>query len=109
MTTDLLTTPTTAIFPQLVEFAIANLKQQLQRDYEVAYPELREIVHLVLDEEEAHAWELSEFPHLLLPDLVESHIAQLNLPPAETRHEDVLVSHHFHQIEHPEAALAFCG
>jgi hypothetical protein len=31
----------------------------------------------VLDEEEAKAWDLSFFPHLFLPDLVEAHIATL--------------------------------
>jgi hypothetical protein len=59
-----------AVFLQTVSAAIAQLKQRLQRDYEQAYPGLREIVHLVLDEEETKAWELSLFPHLLLPDLV---------------------------------------
>jgi hypothetical protein len=29
---------------------------------------------LVLDEEERNAWELSLFPHLLLPDLVEARV-----------------------------------
>src|SRR5437870_13574342 len=76
--------PTTAVFLQTVSVATAQLKQQLQQDYEEAYPDLREIVHLVLDEEETKAWELSLFPHLLLPDLVEAHIAELNLQPADT-------------------------
>src|SRR5207237_4316598 len=55
------------VFLQMVSVAVAQLKQRLQRDYEQAYPDLREIIHLVLDEEEANAWELSLFPHLLLP------------------------------------------
>ena len=77
----------TAVFLQNVSAALACLKEQLQRDYEAAYPELREVIHLVLDEEEAKARELSFFPHLFLPDLVESHISKLGLQPIETRHE----------------------
>jgi hypothetical protein len=86
MKPDKLTNPTTR-FPNLVSRALTRLRQRLQQDYERAYPDLREIVHLVLDEEESKAWEMSSFPHLLLPDLVEAHIAKLNLQPAETRHD----------------------
>ena len=98
-----------AVFLQTVSVAIAQLKQQLQQDYEQAYPDLREIVHLVLDEEEAKAWELSAFPHLLLPDLVEAHVAKLNLQPADTRHDDVLVPHRFIEMPTYQPALALCG
>ncbi len=98
-----------AVFLQTVSVAIAQLKQQLQQDYEQAYPDLREIVHLVLDEEETKAWELSGFPHLLLPDLVEAHIAKLNLRPAETRHEDVFSPHRFNHQRAYEPAMALCG
>ena len=41
-----------------------------------------DLVRIVLDEEEVKAWELS-FPHLFLPDLVEAHITQLGLRPAD--------------------------
>ena len=99
----------TAIFPNIVSVALVRLKQRLQQDYERAYPDLREIVHLVLDEEESKAWELSSFPHLLLPDLVEAHIANLNLRPAETKHDDVFAPHRFDQIENYEPALVLCG
>ena len=99
----------TAVFLQTVSVAIAQLKQQLQRDYEQAYPDLREIVHLVLDEEEAKAWELSLFPHLLLPDLVEAHVEKLNLQPVDTRHDDLLMPHHFPEIDHHQPAFALCG
>ena len=98
-----------AVFLQTVSVAIAQLKQRLQRDYEQAYPDLREIVHLVLDEEETKAWELSLFPHLLLPDLVEAHIENLNLQPVETKHEDVLAPHRFHEIVTHQPAYALCG
>ena len=100
---------TTAVFLQRVSVAIAQLKHQLQHDYEQAYPELREIVHLVLDEEETKAWELSLFPHLLLPDLVEAHVAKLNLQPADTKHADVAVPHNFNEIEIHQPAFALCG
>jgi hypothetical protein len=99
----------TAIFPNIVPVALARLKQRLQQDYERAYPDLREIVHLVLDEEESKAWELSSFPHLLLPDLVEAHIAKLNLQPAETRRDDVLAPHDFGEIGNCEPAFALCA
>ena len=98
-----------AVFLQTVSVAIAHLKQQLQQDYEQAYPDLREIIHLVLDKEETKARELSVFPHLLLPDLVEVHIAKLNLQPADTRHDDVLVPHRFSEMPTYQPALALCG
>ena len=109
MKTDQQPEPTTAVFLQTVSVAIAQLKQQLQRDYEQAYPDLREIVHLVLDEEETKAWELSLFPHLLLPDLVEAHIEKLNLQPADTRHDNLLMPHHFPGIDDHQPAFALCG
>lgn len=68
-------------FIQRVVAALAYVKRQMQREYEQAYPSLREIIHLVLDEEETSAWELSLFPHLIFPDLVELHIATLRLEP----------------------------
>jgi hypothetical protein len=101
--------PTTAVFLRNVSLAVAQLKQQLQRDYEQAYPELREIVHLVLDEEERNAWNLSLFPHLLLPDMVEAHITKLNLQPAETEHEDVFVPHRSDRLEVSQLVPALCG
>src|ERR1700688_4116110 len=94
------------VFLQTVSVALAQLKQRLQQDYEQAYPDLREIVHLVLNEEEANAWELSLFPHLLLPDLVEAHVEKLNLQPAETKHDDVLVPHRFLELPTYQPALA---
>jgi hypothetical protein len=76
-------------FLQTVRVALARLKRELQRDYQRAYPQLREIIRLVLDEEEGNAWKLSPFPHLIFPDLVEAHIATLNLEPVDTRHHPV--------------------
>ena len=100
---------TETVFLQAVGLAIAQLKQQLQRDYEQAYPALREIIHVVLDEEESRAWDLTSFPHLLLPDLVEAHIANLNLQAAETRHDDVFAPHGFAKIDNYQTVLALCG
>jgi len=97
------------VFLQTVSVALRQLKQRLQQGYEQAYPNLREIVQLILDEEEAKAWELSLFPHLLLPDLVEAHITNLNLDPIETKHDDVFAPHGFSQIETGQPAFALCG
>jgi hypothetical protein len=74
------------VFLQTVSVALAQLKQRLQQDYERAYPDLGQIIRIILDEEEARAWELTLFPHLLLPDMVEAHLASLNLRPVRTRH-----------------------
>lgn len=81
---------TTTVFLQTVQAALAELKRDLQHDYERAYPALREIIHLVLDEEETRAWKLSQFPHLIFPDLVGAHIEKLNLQRVETSHEAVV-------------------
>jgi len=80
----------TAVFLQKLTAAVAELKEQLQHDYEQLYPGLGEIIRIVLDEQEAKAWELSFFPHLFLPDLVEAHIATLGLEPAGTRQDNIL-------------------
>jgi hypothetical protein len=97
------------VFLQTVSVAVAQLKQRLQQDYEQAYPDLREIIHLVLDDEEANAWELSLFPHLLLPDLVEARLTNLNLHPIETKHDDIFAPHGFNGIETRQSAFALCG
>ena|GEM_PF-696045 len=84
-----------AVFPQTISFALSHLKQRLQQDYERGYPGLREIIHLVLDQEEARAWKLTSFPHLLLPDLVEAHLASLNLDKAKRQHTTVFAAPDF--------------
>ena len=94
-------------FLQNLPGAVSKLKNRLQRDYERAYPGLGDLVRIVLDEEEARAWELS-FPHLFLPDLVEAHIAQLGLQPAPTKQEEVLVPHRrFFEMPTYQPALAY--
>jgi hypothetical protein len=95
-------------FLQTLTGAVSELKQRLQHDYEQAYPGLDDIIRIVLDEEEANAWELS-FPHLFLPDLVEAHIARLGLKPADTRHDDILTPHDFTEIENYQPALAYAA
>jgi hypothetical protein len=97
------------VFLQTVSVALGQLKQRLQQDYEQAYPNLREIIHLVLDEQETEAWELSAFPHLLLPDLVKAHIEKLNLGPVDTRHDELLVPHPFPEIDNHQRTFALCG
>jgi hypothetical protein len=97
------------VFLQTVSVALRQLKQRLQQDYEQAYPDLREIIHLVLDDEEANAWELSLFPHLLLPDLVEARLINLNLDRIETRHDDVFAPHGFNRIVTGQPVFALCG
>ncbi len=101
--------PPPSAFLQLVSNAVAQLKQKLQRDYEQAYPHLREIIHLILDQEESNAWKLSIFPHLVFPDLVESHVARLNLQPAATKHYDVFVPRQTDETPFFQPALALCG
>ena len=103
-----------AVFLQTVSVAIAQLKQRLQQDYEQANPGLCKIVHLVLDEEETRAWELSLFPHLLFPDLVEAHVAKLNLQTASRlrkarARQGVAVPHAFTQIDDRQSVFALCG
>ena len=109
MKTNLPNELTKLAFLQTVGIALRDLKQRLRRDYERAYPNLREIIHLVLDEEELRAWNLTLFPHLILPDLVESHVAKLNLQPARTNQRDRFAFGHFSPLPHYKPAAAFCG
>ena len=60
--------------------AVSKLKNRLQERYKQVYPELSDIVRYVVEFEERNAWNLSPlFPHLVLPALVEAHLAQLGL------------------------------
>ena len=97
----------TLVFLQTVSAAVTQLKQKLQQDYERVYPGLGEIIHLVIDEEEAKAWELSLFPHLFLPDLIEAHVAKLGLEPAATKQEEVRGPHRFLDMPSYQPALAY--
>ena len=72
--------PTEAsVFHDSVSAAVHRLRLRLEENYRKAYPDLADIIHLVLDQEEARAWQLSPFPHLLFPDLVQARIDRLNL------------------------------
>jgi hypothetical protein len=93
------------VFLQTVSVAVAQLKQRLQQNYERAHPDLGQLIHIVIDQEEARARELTLFPHLLLPDMVETHLASLNLHPIGTKHHAV----DRHEIETYESAFALCG
>jgi len=90
-----------SVFPRMAAAAMSGLRNQLLEDYEEKYPGLGEIIRIVVDEEEAHAWKLSAFPHLFLPDLVGEHIAQLGLEPADARHDSI-----FPPTQSPPLALA---
>jgi len=95
-------------FLQTLTGALSDLKERLKYDYEQAYPGLGDIIQLVLDEEEANAWELS-FPHLFLPDLVEAHIAKLGLQPVGPPHDDVLTRPDSVEMENYPPVLAYAN
>ena len=67
--------------------AVQELRRRLQAQYERAHPDQSELIRQVIAEAEAKAWELSFFPHLFLPDLVEAGMAELTLQPAFARSE----------------------
>src|SRR5436190_8008111 len=71
--------------------AVADLTNRLQAHYEMAFPGHREAVRNAITEAEATAWEISNFPHLFLPDLVEARIEELISQPAFARSEVALV------------------
>ena len=87
-----------------VTSVISQLKNQLQQQYERAYPDLSEIIRYVIDEEEANAWALSALsPHLFLPDLVEAHMAQLGLRAFLDRRDNAPTPPDFPDIEEHSA------
>ena len=96
-----------AVFLQTLTRAVSDLKNRLQQDYELAYPGLRNVIQIVLDEEEEKAWDLSSFPHLLLPDLVEAHMERLGLQPVSIRRDNVLAPGAFIEIESDALTLAY--
>jgi hypothetical protein len=92
-------TEVNAVFLQTLTGAILDLKDRLQQEYERAYPGLGNVIRIVVDEEEERAWALSSFPHLLLPDLVETHMERLGLQPVSVRHDNLLAPRAFIEIE----------
>jgi len=95
------------VLQTLTTGAVSELKNRLQRNYEQAYPGLGNVIRIVLDEEEERAWDLSSFPHLLLPDLVEAHIERLGLQLVYTRHDDLLAPGAFIEIESDPLSPAY--
>jgi hypothetical protein len=71
--------PEQLAFCQRTALAMIRLKHRLQRKYEQVYPRLCDIIPAIVDQEEKNAWNLSLFPHLLLPDLVEGRIEKLDV------------------------------
>jgi hypothetical protein len=100
-------TEVNAVFLQTLTGAISDLKNRLQQDYEQAYPGLGNVVRIVLDEEEERAWDLSFFPHLLLPDLVETHMARLGLQPAAKKQDEIPIRHRFHEMPSCQPSPAY--
>ena len=96
-----------AVFLQTLTGAVSDLKNRLQHDYERAYPGLGNVIRIVLDEEEERARDLSSFPHLFLPDLVEAHMERLGLQPMSTRHDNLLAPHSFTETQNHQPALAY--
>jgi hypothetical protein len=70
--------------------AVAELTRRLQAHYEGLHPGRSEVVRSAIAAAEATAWELSSFPHLFLPDLVEARMAELALQPTFARTKTVL-------------------
>src|SRR5438876_11744714 len=101
-------TKAATVFLQNLPGAVSKLKNRLQRDYERAYPGLGDLVRIVLDEEEAKAWELA-FPHLFLPDLVEEHITQLGLRPADIRGDRVPAPARFSEDQNHQLIPAYAS
>jgi hypothetical protein len=100
-------TEVNAVFLKTVTDAVSDLKDRLEQDYEQAYPGLGNVVQIVIDEEEEKAWDLSSFPHLLLPDLVEAHIERLGLQPVSMRHDNLLAPGAFIEIESERLSPAY--
>jgi len=99
----------TAVFLQTLTSAISDLRNRLQQDYERGYPALRNVIRIVIDEEEERAWDLSSFPHLLLPDLVETHMERLGLQPVPVRHDEFVSARRVHRNRERSALSGLCG
>jgi len=100
-------TEVNAVFLQTLTGAIFDLKNRLQQRYEQAYPGLGNLIRIVVDEEEERAWDLSAFPHLLLPDLVETHMERLGLQPVPVRQDNLLAPGAFIEIESDRLSPAY--
>jgi hypothetical protein len=56
--------------------ALAALKEELRNKFERILPGRRELIHELIAEAEALAWE-TPFPHLFLPDFAELRLAEV--------------------------------
>lgn len=74
-----------SFFCQKLHRALAQLTRQLQAQYEQAFPGHGETIQKTIREAQIAAWDLSPFPHLLFPDLVEARIGELALQPVYTQ------------------------
>ena len=107
MNTDQQPEATSAVFLQTLTDAVSDLKNRLRRRYEQAYPGLGNVIGIALDEEEEKAWDLSSFPHLLLPDLVEAHMERLSLQSVYTRRDDSFAPRAFIEIQSDSLTPAY--
>jgi hypothetical protein len=74
-------------FCERLAHAVAELTRRLQAHYQGLHPDHCELVGKAIAEAKATAWELSNFPHLFLPDLIVARIAELALHPVLARSE----------------------
>ncbi|MBV9673611.1 MAG: hypothetical protein JO076_12415 [Verrucomicrobia bacterium] len=95
------------VIPQTVSLALSRLKERLQQNYERVYPGIPAFVQRVLDEEEINAWKLSDFPHLLLPDLVEVRLDRLNLHQVKTKEFETLMPPRVYPVSSLQPTSAF--
>ena len=96
-----------AVFLQTLTGAVSDLKNRLQQDYERAYPGLGNVIRTILEEEEERTRDLSSFPHLFLPDLVEAHMERLGLQPMSARHDNSFAPGAFIEIESDSLSPAY--
>lgn len=92
------------VFLEALTSTVSKVKNRLQQQYEQVYPDLGEIIRYVMDEEEASAWNRSPLsPHLVLPELMEAHMAQLGLQPLPNSSDNMLKPPVFTEIQKPPA------
>ena len=90
------------IFLDTLRSEVSKVRNQLQQQYEQVYPDLGDIIRYVIDEEEASAWNLSPLsPQLVLPELVDAHMALLGLQPFSNSSGNVLKPPIFTEIQEP--------
>ena len=92
------------VFLETLRSEVSKVKNRLQQQYEQVYPDLGDIIRYVIDEEEASAWNLSPLSaYLVLPELVEAHLALLGLQPFSNSSDSVFKPPVFTEIQEPSA------